>query len=371
MTEDWIMTTTEPRPASQAGLSAAARELLTQRLRGRQVAPAAAGIPRLDPRPERAPLSAAQQRLYFLDRLDPGSTEYLLPAAWRLTGPLDVAALDAAVGDLTRRHEQLHVVFPDEGGIPAQRVLPAAGTLEIIAVETGDVAAAVRTAALRPFDLATEPGFRATLVRVGPEDHVLVLGMHHIVTDGWSLGILVRDLQALYAARLAGRAPELLAAAVDYTDYSVWQRETADGPESKRDLDYWREALSGLQPLDLPTDLPRPVQRSYEGVVHSVTLTRELSEALAELGSAADTTPFMTLLAAFQAALAFHSGADDLAVGTVPRPRPWSDSSSTRCCCGPTCRATRPRRNCWPVPARASWTPWSTRGSRSSGSSTS
>ncbi|MET9696733.1 amino acid adenylation domain-containing protein [Streptomyces sp. NPDC006529] len=300
----------------QSGLSAAARELLERRLRGR--AGAAAGIPRVAPRPERIPLSAAQQGLYFLHRLDPQGTEYLMPAAWRFTGPLDLLALDAAVGDLVVRHEQLRVVFPDVDGVPAQEVRPAEGSgLDLVELPAGAdaaaVAAAVRTVALRPFDLTVEPGFRATLVRVSAEDHVLVLALHHIVADGWSLDLLMRDLRAFHRARSEGTAPPADPAPIAYVDYAIWQR----GRDESADLAYWRSALAGLTPLELPLDHPRPATRSYAAAVHTVDLPEELTAALAEVGRRTDTTSYMTTMAAFQAALGFHSGQDDIAIGTV------------------------------------------------------
>ncbi|MEV6579635.1 amino acid adenylation domain-containing protein [Streptomyces sp. NPDC051582] len=321
------MTTAQVEPSTTAssdtpgGLSPAARRLLEMRLRGKAAA-APAGIPRLDPRPAQAPLSAAQQRLYFLDQLDPGGVEYLMPAAWRFTGPLDTAALSAAIGDLTARHEQLRVVFSQDDGVPAQHVLPAADAagLDVVdlpaAVREGGpeaIAAAVREVALRPFDLAAAPPFRATLLRIGAEDHVLVLAMHHIVSDGWSLDVLTGDLGACYRARCHGRAPQPARPPVEYTDYAHWQR----GADESADLDYWRTALAGLTPLELPADHPRPAVRSSAGAVHTVELPEALTAALAELGRRADTTPYMTLMAAFQAALAFHSGQDDIAIGTV------------------------------------------------------
>ncbi|WP_327361331.1 non-ribosomal peptide synthetase [Streptomyces sp. NBC_01296] len=325
------MTTAQVEPSATAsaaapsgtpgGLSPAARRLLEMRLRGKAAA-APAGIPRLDPRPAQAPLSAAQQRLYFLDQLDPGGVEYLMPAAWRFTGPLDSAALSAAIGDLVSRHEQLRVVFTHEDGVPAQHVLAAAEApgLDVVDLppavrDAGPdaVAGAVREVALRPFDLAAAPPFRATLLRIAAEDHVLVLAMHHIVSDGWSLDLLTGDLSACYRARSQGRPPRPAAPPVEYTDYAHWQREADESTA----LDYWRTALSGLTPLELPTDHPRPAVRSSAGAVHAVELPEPLTAALAELGRRADTTSYMTLMSAFQAALAFHSGQDDIAIGTV------------------------------------------------------
>ncbi|MER6628659.1 amino acid adenylation domain-containing protein [Streptomyces sp. NPDC000987] len=307
-------------PAPASALSPAARRLLEQRLRG-QGAVRDDGPRRVRPRPDRIPLSAAQQRLYFLDRLDPGAHTYLLPAAWRLTGPLDVPALRAAVADLVARHEQLRVVFPEHEGIPYQRVLPA-GRADLDLVEVtgpaGDarerrLAAAVHAAATRRFDLAGEPAFRATLVRAADDDHVLVLAMHHIVSDGWSLGLIVRDLTELYRARTGGRSARLPELPLDYTDYALWQRET----DQSAALEHWRTRLAGLTPLDLPTDHPRPDTPGSLGATHTLTLPAELTEALDALGRQAGTTPYMTVLAAFQAALAFHSGQHDIAVGTV------------------------------------------------------
>ncbi|MDT0437441.1 non-ribosomal peptide synthetase [Streptomyces doudnae] len=317
------MTTSDVRPGpltAGGGLSPAARRLLEQRLSGlsgaRDTGPA-----RVRPRPDRVPLSAAQQRLYFLDRLDPGAATYLLPAAWRFTGPLDLPALRAAVTDLVARHEQLRVVFPEHEGVPYQRVLPAdAAVLDVTGAGAppGEdrerlLAAAVHAAAVRPFDLAREPAFRATLVRAADDDHVLVLGMHHIVSDGWSLGLLVRDLTELYRARTEGDTARLPELPLDYADYAIWQR----GTDRSGELDHWRTRLAGLTPLELPTDHPRPDTPSGTGAAHTVTLPPALTDALTALGSRAGTTPYMTVLAAFQAALAFHTGQRDIAVGTV------------------------------------------------------
>ncbi|SEQ12294.1 non-ribosomal peptide synthetase [Streptomyces radiopugnans] len=307
----------ESRPrTARAALSPAARRLLEQRLRG-LAGTAPAAIPRLSPRPDRAPLSAAQQRLYFLDQLDPGAATYLMPAAWRLTGPVDTAALGGAVRDLVARHEQLRVTFPAHDGVPHQRVHPAGRSR----LETADLAAlsgrtleeAVRELAMRPFDLAAETPFRATLLRAAEDDHVLILAMHHIVSDGWSLEILVRDLRELYRARTGGGPAGLPELPIDYTDYAVWQR----GADEAADLGYWRARLAGLTPLELPTDHPRTDTPRHTGAVHTTELPGRLSAALTELARRTDTTSYMAVMAAFQAALALHSGQDDIAIGTV------------------------------------------------------
>ncbi|MBV2354022.1 amino acid adenylation domain-containing protein [Streptomyces sp. J2-1] len=317
------MTTSDVRPGPPTpgdGLSPAARRLLEQRLRG-TAAVRDDGPRRVTERPERVPLSPAQQRLYFLDRLDPGAATYLLPAAWRLTGPLDRPALHSAVAELVARHEQLRVVFPEHEGVPHQRVLPADGAplteVDVTGASGADrerrLDAAVHAAAVRPFDLAREPAFRATLVRAADDDHVLVLGMHHIVSDGWSLDLIVRDLTELYRARRAGHDAALPHLPLDYTDYALWQRESDESAA----LDHWRSRLAGLTPLDLPTDHPRPDTPGGPGAAHTVTLPTALTDRLAGLGRRHGTTPYMTVLAAFQAALGFHTGQSDIAVGTV------------------------------------------------------
>ncbi|WP_340563541.1 amino acid adenylation domain-containing protein [Streptomyces sp. GSL17-111] len=334
------MTTFAPEPsAAPTGMSPAARRLLEQRLRGKADAGTApAGIPRLDPKADRSPLSAAQQRLYFLDQLEPGSTEYLMPAAWRIVGEVDTGALSAAVADLVDRHAQLRTVFPAEAGVAVQRVLPVGTGLAVIDLTDGDLTDSelaegdlgelVRELATRPFTLADEPSFRATLVRVAERDHVLVLAMHHIVSDGWSLAILVRDLRELYRARLAGDQPRLPAMPIEYTDYAAWQRLEEDSAAAHADLAYWRGALAGLAPLELPTDFPRPDTRSYQARAHRVELAGELSEVLDRVCRRAGTTPSMTLMAAFQAALALHSGQDDIAIGTISANRDRTETEN-------------------------------------------
>ncbi|WP_241563119.1 GvpL/GvpF family gas vesicle protein [Streptomyces sp. E1N211] len=164
-----------------------------------------------------------------------------------------------------------------------------------------------------PEQAPEQPAPRATLVRAADDDHVLVLAMHHIVSDGWSLDVLVRDLAELYRARREGRDADLPELPLDYADYALWQRAADQGPA----LDHWTSRLAGLTPLDLPTDHPRPDTPAGHGAVHTVTLPAALTDGLAALGRTAGTTPYMTVLAAFQAALAFHSGQHDIAVGTV------------------------------------------------------
>jgi len=271
------------------------------------------------------PLSFAQERLWFLDRLEPGSSTYNIPVAWRLVGALDEAALERALGEIVRRHESLRTTFTEVGGSPVQVVAPFGGfTLpveDLAVLDEADREAAVgRRAgeeAVRPFDLSAGPLFRATLLRLAAEDHVLLLSMHHIVSDGWSLEILFRELSSLYAAYRDGGESPLPELAVQYADYAVWQREQLAGEVLDRQLAYWREQLAGApELLELPTDRPRPPTRMYAGATVPVDLSPELLERLQALGRSEGTTLYMTLLGAFQVLLSKYSGIDDIVVGS-------------------------------------------------------
>ncbi|WP_042368094.1 non-ribosomal peptide synthase/polyketide synthase [Streptacidiphilus neutrinimicus] len=277
-------------------------------------------VPATDPSTP-APLSYAQQRLWFLDRFQPGSTEYTTLSALRLRGELDEAALRTAVDGLVARHEALRTTFADHDGAPRQTVHPPYP----VALPVHDLGAAddpsaaleafLADEAATPFDLATGPLLRARLARLGPDEHVLTLALHHIVTDGWSLGVLGRDLSELYAAALAGRAPDLPELPLRYSDFAVRQRSRADRAEA--DLAYWRGALEGLAPLEPPTDRPRPAVRTGEGALVTFTLPAALTERLRETGRAADTTLYTTLVTACQVLLSRWTGQRDVALGTV------------------------------------------------------
>ncbi|HWH00600.1 MAG TPA: amino acid adenylation domain-containing protein, partial [Pilimelia sp.] len=308
-----------PSPRSRAdALPAHLQELLRQRLAGK-AKPAAAGIPAAD-RGGPLPLSFAQQRMWFLSEFQPGDSEYNSALALRLTGPLDAAALTAALGAVIARHEALRTTFTDVDGRAVQLVHPEAEphleTVDASAV-AGDPAALERLlheAYTAPFDLRTGPLLRATLLRLGADEHVLLLAAHHIVTDGWSMDILVGELGAAYDA--AG-PPPLPAPPIQYADYAVWQRERADGPAARRQLDYWTRQLAGVSPLELPTDRPRPAVRTSHGAVHDFAVPAGVTGALTDLARRHDTTLFTVLVAACQALLARYAGQDDVAVGTV------------------------------------------------------
>ncbi|HEU4562407.1 MAG TPA: amino acid adenylation domain-containing protein, partial [Longimicrobium sp.] len=271
------------------------------------------------------PLSFAQERLWFIDRLEPGSTTYNIPAAWRLGGVLNERALERALGQIVRRHESLRTTFAEVDGSPVQVIAPFGGfTLpveDLSALGEADREAVVRRRAgeeaARPFDLAAGPLFRAALLRLGEEDHVLLLSMHHVVSDGWSMGVLRRELSVLYAAYREGRESPLAELAVQYADYAAWQREQLAGEVLDRQLAYWKERLGGApELLELPTDHPRPPVRTYRGEAVPVELSLEVLERLQALGRSEGATLYMTLLSAFQVLLGKYAGSDDVVVGS-------------------------------------------------------
>ncbi|MCP4654400.1 MAG: amino acid adenylation domain-containing protein, partial [bacterium] len=278
------------------------------------------------------PLSFAQQRLWFLDQIDPGSALYNVPVALRLSGRIEPGALLRTMGEIVRRHEVLRTTFKIVDGEPVQVIHsefdPALPVAELTALAEGHRRAEARRLALaearRPFDLARGPLLRTTLLRLAPAEHELLLTVHHIAFDGWSVGVFLHELAALYQALSAGRRalsagrrsilPEL---PVQYADFAVWQRRWLTGEALESQLATWREQLAGLPVLELPTDRPRPAVRSFRGAVHSFRLPAELGRGLAPLRREQGSTLFVTLLAAFQALLGRTTGQADLAVGTA------------------------------------------------------
>jgi amino acid adenylation domain-containing protein len=276
-------------------------------------------------RPRTAPASFPQERLWFLDRLQPGSAFYNVPAALRLAGALDVAALERALGEIVRRHEALRTVFEERDGAPVQVVKPFAGfslpVEDLSAPDEGEREARVKGLAAeeseRPFDLAAGPMFRARLLRLGAEEHVLLLCMHHIVCDEWSLGLLFRELWALYGAFREGRPSPLAELPVQYADFAARQREPSRAGELERQLAWWKERLAGSPPvLELPTDHPRPSVQSYRGARERIALSSELLERLQALGRGEGATLYMVLLGAFKVLLSRYGGGDDVVVGS-------------------------------------------------------
>jgi amino acid adenylation domain-containing protein/non-ribosomal peptide synthase protein (TIGR01720 family) len=276
-------------------------------------------------RTEGLPLSFAQERLWFLDQLEPGSPFYNMPAAVRVTGALDVEALRASLNEIVSRHEALRTTFATVDGRPVQRIaeqLPV--PLEVVDLSEMSEAereAEIRSRAIaeaqRPFDLSAGPLLRVCLLRASATEHVFLLTIHHVVSDGWSMGVFIRELAALYQAFSAGQPSPLDKLAVQYADYAAWQREWLAGEVLERQLDYWQRELGDAPTvLQLPTDRPRPAVQSPRGSRYPFELSAELTESLHALSRRQDATLFMTLLGAFQTLLSRYSGQEQVCIGT-------------------------------------------------------
>lgn len=315
------MDTTDRR----AGLTADRKALLQRRLSGaaERAGTPAGRIPRRE-RDGPARLSFAQRRLWFLDQLEPHSAFYNIACAlrWKHTA-LNVQAVRAAIGTVVARHEALRTRFVSVDGEPRQVVMPeAAFDFGVTELREPDAAAredeALRLAteeARRPFDLARGPLVRARLWRLGERDHLFVLCIHHIVSDGWSMGIFLREFSEAYLAALAGRPPALPPLPIQYADFAEWQHQWLAGERLAKQVDYWRRRLADLPPLRLPTDRPRPKAKSYRGAQHALQVPADLCARLREFAHAAQATPYMVLAAVFAALLARYSGQDDIVIG--------------------------------------------------------
>ncbi|WFE47707.1 non-ribosomal peptide synthetase [Verrucosispora sp. WMMD1129] len=285
------------------GLSAAdKRRLLAERLRTRA---------------REFPLSFPQQRLWFLEQLVPGGAAYNVPIAVRLDGPLDLDVWRRCCDEIVRRHAALRTTFAEVDGEPVQRVA-ATGRADLAVVDCAgdDVQRLVQQEVRKPFDLGTGPLLRVRFFRVAPREHILVLSVHHIVADLWSVAVTVRELVTLYPALRDGRPSPLPDLPIEYVDFAAWQRRQLEGPGLADDLAYWAAALDGAPPvLDLPTDRPRPPVQTSRGGSTPFRLSGPLTERLRALTRQEGATPFMTMLAAFTALLSRYSGQDDVVIG--------------------------------------------------------
>ncbi|MFE1748583.1 condensation domain-containing protein [Coleofasciculus sp. H7-2] len=275
-------------------------------------------------------LSFAQQRLWFLDQLFPNNSFYNVPAAVRLTGSLNASALEETFNEIVRRHEALRTTFVTVEGQPIQAInpnlkisLPVIDLRELPAAERETQAQQLTTQeAQRPFNLSTDPLLRVTLLRLDETEHIMLLNMHHIVSDGWSIGVLIKELAALYTTFASCRdginpvsfpLPEL---PIQYADFAHWQREWLQGEVLETQLGYWRQQLAGISMLNLPTDRPRLAVQTYRGATQILQLPKSLSEALEALSQQEGVTLFMTLLAVFQILLYRYTQQEDIAVGS-------------------------------------------------------
>lgn len=284
------------------------------------------------PRPERLPLSFAQQRLWFLDQLTPESAAYNIPAALRIEGELNTAGLAFIFNQIVARHESLRTVFTTEGGAPYQQIQPQL-TLPLAVVDLQGLPAAVQKTemqrlaqaeATRPFDLSTGPLIRVTVLRLAEADHILLLTMHHIISDGWSVGVLIREIAAFAQSLVAGEPAQLPALPVQYPDYALWQREWLQGEILAEKLAYWQQQFTPLPPiLELPTDHPRPAIQSYQGADETHRFSADLTRRLNALSRETGTTLFMCVLAAFKLLLYRYTRQPDIVVGTPVAGRNW------------------------------------------------
>lgn len=307
-------------------LSGAKQSLLLKRLGGEDHSVTARrAIPRRAPGGGPVPLSFAQERLWFLDRMDPGKPTYNIPYAFRLHGPLRIDFLRTALGEIVRRHEALRTTFSMIDGTPVQRIgAPAPVDLPLLDLggmpgEEGEARARIlaHEEAHLPFDLERGPLFRARIARLAPDDHLLLITVHHIVFDGWSDGLFFRELRILFEAAADGRAPSLEEPPLQYADYALWQRNLLQGEELSRQMSYWKNVLRGDLPvLELPADFPRPAVQAHGGRTTTLLLPPALHEALVEMSSRLNVTLFMTLLAAFDVLLHRYCAQDDVIVGT-------------------------------------------------------
>jgi len=307
-------------------LSAAKRTLLEKWKRGDALAPAQRRqrIPR---RPEDVSisLSFAQQRLWFLDQFEPYSPLYNIPRAVRLTGKLNESALQHTVNEIVGRHEALRTTFAAADGIPrqviAERIDVSLNIIDLweLPIAEREVRAQelAQAEAETPFDLSTGPLIRVSLLRLGATDQIVLFTLHHIVSDGWSTGVLVNEVAALYTAYVTNQPSPLSELPIQYADFAHWQRQWLSGDVLQEQLDYWTEQLRGSPTLlTLPTDHPRPVIQSHRGAMHSFGISPEATTGLHALNKQTQTTLFMSLLAAFNVLLSRYSGQSDICIGT-------------------------------------------------------
>jgi amino acid adenylation domain-containing protein len=279
------------------------------------------------------PLSFAQQRLWFLDQLGPDAPPNRIPSRLRLEGPLDVPALQRGLQEILRRHEALRTTFPSADGNPVQAIAPQASLvlpvldLEGIApdLQQEEVRRMVTDCLQRPWNLAVGPLFQTNLVRLGKQKHVLLLFVHHIIADGWSISILQNELGILYRSFRQGKESPLPELAFQYADYAAWQRNWLQGEVLAKQVEYWRRQLAGSEILRLPTDNPRPRQQTYRGQRRLLQFPGILTEQVAALSRREGVTPFMILLAAFMAVLHRYTRQDDISIGTPVAHRPKTE----------------------------------------------
>jgi acyl carrier protein len=277
-------------------------------------------------REQQVPLSFAQQRLWFLDQMDPGNHLYNIPRAFRLAGTLDLPALQRALNDLVARHEILRTNYQLGGADEPVQIIAPKLTIELPVMDLsgmGDLRREeeaqriVQQETDRGFDLARDPMLRALLLRLAETEHVLFMNMHHIASDGWSSGVMLNDLCSFYGAAVAGGPAPLPSLAIQYADYSFWQRQWLQGEVLEKQLGYWKAQLAGAPAvLALPTDQARPPVQTYRGAMLETTVPKGITEGLKALGRQQGATMFMTMLAGFECLMHYSTGQSDIVLGT-------------------------------------------------------
>ena len=306
-------------------LSPAKRALLERRLRGdlAGIDPAPSITRRPEPGP--APLTFGQEQLWFIDQVAPGSSFYNVYCAWSVEGALNVAVLEQTLGEIVRRHEALRTAFQSVNGRPIQVVGPAM-SINVSVVDMSRLSKAEREDQIKrltalethsSFDLATGPLLRTTLVKLKELEHLFFFTSHHIISDGWSVGVMGREMKDIFEAFWGGSPSPVSELPIQYADFAAWQRQWLRGDVLRSHLDYWRDQLRGAAASpSIPTDYPRPKVQTFRGAVYAFTIPALLTRALERLSHQENVTLFMTLLSAFKVLLGRYSGATDIVVGT-------------------------------------------------------
>ncbi|MBD1938355.1 non-ribosomal peptide synthetase [Microcoleus sp. FACHB-68] len=309
--------------ARMAELSPEKRELLLRRLNQRKENVSPISIKPQARNSNVFPVSFSQQRLWFLDQLDPGNPTYNIPAAIRLTGKLNLAALEQSFNEVIKRHEVLRVTFATVDEQPVQIIHPTGDfklpVLDLTPFQNQDsqIQNFIVEEAKRPFDLAKDPLLRVRLLHLKDSEYVVILTMHHIIADGWSMGIFIEEIATLYQAFSNGKPSPLLELPIQYPDFAIWQRKWLQGEVLEKQIAYWKKQLGGTLPvLELPADRPRPAVQTFQGAQESFIVPKKLTEAIAELSRREGTTLFMTLLAAFKVLLYRYTGQTDILIGS-------------------------------------------------------
>ncbi|MGA9769162.1 MAG: condensation domain-containing protein, partial [Blastocatellia bacterium] len=304
-------------------LSPAKRALLLQKMRDEMArVKDAKRIPRRDSDGP-CPLSYAQQGLWFLDQLDPGSLSFVNSNSVRFTGSLNMAALQQSLNEIIRRHEALRTIFPIMNGQPVQIVIPRLSVnLTVVDFETlpenlfDQATQLLASMGQRPFDLAHGPLLRVSLFRINPQEFILLFTVHDIICDGWSMSLLIKEIRAIYEAYSGGETSRLEELPIQYADYAIWQRERLQGELLESEMRYWKRQLEAAPVLEMPTDRLRPAHSAYQGGAQAIVIDPTVTAALRKMSRRHSATMYMMLMAGFQVLLSRYSGQTDIVVGT-------------------------------------------------------